>query len=48
MRAAPGNKLLPGNLRQAITPKANAPKQKIAGMEIIAAVRGEEAVAKMR
>ena len=28
--------------------KANAPKQKIAGMEIIAVERVEEAVAKMR
>jgi DNA repair protein RadA/Sms len=33
---------------QAIIPKANAPKQKIAGMEIIAVERVEEAVAKMR
>ena len=32
----------------AIIPKANAPKQKIAGMEIIAVERVEEAVAKMR
>ncbi len=33
---------------QAIIPKANAPKQKIAGMETIAVERVEEAVAKMR
>jgi DNA repair protein RadA/Sms len=33
---------------QAIIPKANAPKQKIAGMEIIAVERVEEAVVKMR
>ncbi len=33
---------------QAIIPKANAPKQKIAGMEIIAVERVEEAVEKMR
>ena len=33
---------------QAIIPKANTPKQKIAGMEIIAVERVEEAVAKMR
>ena len=32
----------------AIIPKANAPKQKIAGMEIIAVERVEEAVARMR
>jgi DNA repair protein RadA/Sms len=33
---------------QAIIPKANAPKQKIAGMEIIAVERVEEAVERMR
>jgi DNA repair protein RadA/Sms len=33
---------------QAIIPKANAPKQKIAGMEIIVVERVEEAVEKMR
>jgi len=33
---------------QAIIPKANAPKQKIAGMEIIAVERVEEAVDRMR
>ena len=33
---------------QAIIPKANAPKQKIAGMEIIAVDRVEDAVARMR
>jgi len=33
---------------QAIIPKANAPKQKIAGMEIIAVERVEEAVNRMR
>ena len=33
---------------QAIIPKANAPKQKIAGMEIIAVERVEDAVARMR
>jgi DNA repair protein RadA/Sms len=33
---------------QAIIPKANAPKQKIAGMEIIAVERVEEAVARLR
>ena len=33
---------------QAIIPKANAPKQKIAGMEIIAVARVEEAVERLR
>jgi len=33
---------------QAIIPKANAPKQKVAGMEIIAVERVEEAVSRMR
>jgi DNA repair protein RadA/Sms len=32
----------------AIIPRANAPKQKIAGMEIIAVGRVEEAVSRMR
>jgi DNA repair protein RadA/Sms len=32
----------------ALIPKANAPKQKIAGMEIIAVERVEEAVERMR
>ena len=32
----------------AIIPKANKPKQEIAGMEIIAVERVEDAVAKMR
>ena len=33
---------------QAIIPKANAPKQKIAGIEIIAVERVEQAVERMR
>ncbi|MDH4215705.1 MAG: DNA repair protein RadA, partial [Gallionella sp.] len=33
---------------QAIIPKANTPKQKIAGMEILAVERVEEAVNKVR
>jgi DNA repair protein RadA/Sms len=33
---------------QALIPKANAPKQKIAGMEIIAVERVEDAVERMR
>jgi len=33
---------------QAIVPKANAPKQKIAGIEVIAVERLEEAVSRLR